>query len=107
MSRRETRARRRRAHTEQAETEFTHVREDPEALADLLDRLAASDTPIWPIAEAASRSNPLDDSQRAMIAQAVAPHLAGMTHGSVKRRLAKGSESQVSCLSHGDRDHNR
>jgi hypothetical protein len=101
MSRRQTRARRRRARIEQAEAEFFRVRGDPAAFAGYLDRLAASDTPIWPIAEAASRSSPLDAAERAMVAQAVAPHLAGKTPGSVLRRHTKGAAPQVSRIKPG------
>lgn len=101
MSRRETRARRRRARTERIEAEFSLARENPAALAGLLDRLAASETPIWPIAEAASRSSPLDDAERAMVALAVAPHLAGETPGTIRRRHEMGSAPQVSSLKPG------
>lgn len=98
MSRSQTRARRRRARLEQAQAEFIRARENPATFAGLLGLLAETDTPIWAIAEAASRASPLDDGERAMIAQAVAPRLAGMTPGSVTRRHAMGSASQVSNL---------
>ena len=54
--------------------------------------------PVWPVAEAAAKAAPLDDAERAMIAQAVAPHLAGMTPGSIHRRHAMG-QSPVRSLS--------
>jgi hypothetical protein len=34
----------------------------------------------------AATEKPLDDAETAMVAQSVAPHLAGMTPGSVYRR---------------------
>lgn len=102
MSRSETRAKRRVARHEQRISDFSQARKDPAALAALLKRLAASDIPIWPIAEAVSRSSPLDAAERAMIAQVVAPHLAGRTPGSVVRRQENGSKFQVSGLRSGN-----
>jgi hypothetical protein len=98
MSRSRTRERRRRARTEELRAEFSKSRDDARAFAALLTRLSDSDTPIWPIAEAASRAKPLDDAERAMVAQAVAPHLTGKTPGSVRRRQAMGTVSQVSSI---------
>jgi hypothetical protein len=86
MSRSRTRARRRHARTEALRSEFDQARNDPEALADLLDRMATRDTPIWPIAEAASRLRPLDESERAMVAGAVAPHLCRTLPGEARHR---------------------
>lgn len=86
MSRGKTRARRRRAHIEKVRTEFEETRSNPEAFAELLRRLAASDLSVWAVARSASTEKPLDDAEMAMVAQIVAPHLAGMTPGSVYRR---------------------
>ncbi len=89
MSRRKTRARRRRAQFEEVRAEFEEKRNTPEAFAQLLVRIAESDHCVWAIARSAARDNPLDDAERAMIAQVVAPDLAGMTPGSVHRRQAR------------------
>lgn len=86
MSRGRTRARRRRAHIEKVRAEFEQTRSDPEAFTQLLLRLAASDQSVWAIARTAGPEKPLDDAEAAMIAQIVAPHLAGMTPGSIYRR---------------------
>jgi hypothetical protein len=86
MSRSRTRARNRRARLELIRAEFDRKRDDPEALAHLLSRLADSDICIWPIARLADVDRPLDEAERAMIAQTVAPRLAGMAPGSVRRR---------------------
>lgn len=87
MSRGRSRARRRRrAHIEKIRAEFEQTRSDPEAFTQLLRRLAASDLSVWTIARSATSEKPLDDTEAAMLAQIVAPHLAGMTHGSVHRR---------------------
>jgi hypothetical protein len=86
MSRGRTRARRRRAHIEKVRAEFQKTRSNPEAFAQLLRRLAASDLSVWAIARSAATEKPLDDVETAMIAQVVAPHLAGRTPGSVYRR---------------------
>ena len=86
MSRGRTRARRRRAHIEKVRVEFDQTRSNPEAFAQLLRRLAASDLSVWAIARFAARDKPLDDAETAMIAQIVAPHLAGMTPGNVHCR---------------------
>jgi hypothetical protein len=103
MSRAQTRARRRRARIEQAGLEFNRSRNNPAALAALLTYLSDTDQPIWPIAEVASRVKPLDDDERAMVAQAVAPHLAGMTPGSVWSREAKGQSSSPPKGGHHER----
>lgn len=86
MSRTRTRARNRRARLERFRAEFARFRDNPAKLSALLKDLSESDIPVWPIAEAAAGDRLLDDAERAMIAQAVAPHLAGMTPGSVWRR---------------------
>lgn len=89
MSRSRTRARNRRARLEESRAAFARARDDPEDFSKYLQGLADDDTtPIWPIAEAASKDRPLDDSERAMISQAVAPHLVGMIPGSVRNRHA-------------------
>ncbi|HYT93288.1 MAG TPA: hypothetical protein VEL76_31505 [Gemmataceae bacterium] len=91
MSRSRTRARKRRALREEILAEFARTRENPEALEAMLRRLADSDIHIWAIvrpnkAEVRRGFKPLDEAENAMIAQVVAPHLAGMTPGSVHRR---------------------
>jgi hypothetical protein len=86
MSRSRTRARNRRARLEKVRAEFEEKRQDPEALEDLLRRKAESNFCIWAIARPAAGAKPLDEAERAMIAQIVAPPLAGMTPGSVHRR---------------------
>jgi hypothetical protein len=91
MSRSRTRARRRRALHEQVCAEFEEKRNNPEAFAHLLVRIAESNHCVWAIARSAARDHPLDDAEKAMISQIIAPRLAGMTPGSVHRRheLAK------------------
>jgi hypothetical protein len=84
MSRSRTRARNRRARHEAILAEFESTRENAEAFSAMVRRLAESDIPVWAIARQASQ--PLDEAENAMIAQVVAPHLAGMTPGSVHRR---------------------
>jgi hypothetical protein len=86
MPRSRTRARKRRALLENVRAEFEEKRRDPEALAALLRRLAESDLCVWAIARPAASNMPLDEAERAMIAQVVAPRLAGMTPGSIHRR---------------------
>ncbi|HEY7314606.1 MAG TPA: hypothetical protein VH643_34980 [Gemmataceae bacterium] len=86
MSRGRTRARRRRAHIEKVRAEFEQTRSNPEAFEQLLRRLAASDQSVWAIARSVGTEKPLDDAEMAMVAQIVAPHLAGMTPGSIYRR---------------------
>ena len=86
MSRSRTRSRNRHARLELIRAEFQQKRKQPEELAQLLSRLADSDECVWPIASPAAGDEPLDDAERAMIAQAVAPRLAGMTPGSIHRR---------------------
>jgi hypothetical protein len=86
MPRGKTRARRRRALIEKIRTEFEEVWSNPEAFAQLLRRLADSDLSVWTIARSATAEKPLDDEKAAIIAQIVAPHLAGTTPGSVYRR---------------------
>jgi wyosine [tRNA(Phe)-imidazoG37] synthetase (radical SAM superfamily) len=91
MSRCRTRARNRLALREKVCAEFEKKRENPEAFAALLRRLAESDLCVWAIARVASSNKPLDEAEEAMIAQVVAPRLAGMTPGAVhlRRRLAR------------------
>jgi hypothetical protein len=57
-----------------------------EALADFLRRVAESNLCVWDVARPAAGDEPLDDMELAMIAQTVAPPLAGMAPGSVHRR---------------------
>lgn len=78
MSRSRTRARRRRT---QLRDEFNQKRSDGEALAAFLARVAKSDERVWAVAQAASAESPLTEEERAMVAQAAAPHLAGMRSG--------------------------
>jgi hypothetical protein len=66
--------------------EFRQKRENPEALAQLLSSYADSDLRVWAVARPAEGDRPLDEEEKAMIAQTVAPPLAGMTPGSVHRR---------------------
>jgi hypothetical protein len=86
MSRGRTRARGRRARLEMIRAEFRQKREDPEAMAQLLGRYADSEVRVWAIARPGEGDRPLDEMERAMIAQTVAPPLAGMTSRSVHRR---------------------
>lgn len=90
MSRSQTRARRRCARIAGYGAEFARLRHNPLALLGFLKSLSSHDVPIWPVAEAAARCRPLDEAERAMVAQVVAPRLAGMTSGSVRQRLALG-----------------
>lgn len=87
MSRKENRARKRRAlEQEKIETqrldlqtqrcEFQVNRKDPAALAATLKNLAKQEAPIWRIAEPSTGERPLDDEERAMIAQMVAQEVA-------------------------------
>jgi hypothetical protein len=86
MPRGKTRARNRRARIEKARAEFAETRSNPEAFVQLLRRIADSDLSVWTIARSASREKPLDDDEVGLICQIVAPHLAGMTPGSVYHR---------------------
>jgi hypothetical protein len=60
-------------------------RDNPEALVALLRRLSESDVSVWAVARSAARDKPLDEEERAMIAEIVAPHLAYMSSGSILR----------------------
>jgi hypothetical protein len=86
MSRNRTRARTRRALREKVCAEFDMKRENPEAFVALLKRLSESDFCVWAIARIAARAKPLDDDERAMVAQIVAPHLACMSSASIYHR---------------------
>jgi hypothetical protein len=86
MSRSRTRARTCRALREKVYAEFEMKRENPEAFAAFLQRLSESDYCVWAIARIAARNKPLDEDERAMIAQIVAPHLACMSSGSIYHR---------------------
>jgi hypothetical protein len=66
--------------------EFQQNRQDAGALESWLRRHAESELCVWAIAQRATRENPLDEEERAMIAGFVAPRLAGMMPGSVRRR---------------------
>ena len=85
MSASRTRKRKRRALLEKLRAEFKEKRQDPGALAKLLRRHAESSLRLWDIARPADDDRPLDEAERAMIGQIVAPRLAGMTPGSVHR----------------------
>ena len=56
--------------------EFQEQRNNPLAFAELLQRIAHSDYCVWAVAQSAAKDSPLDDSERAMIAQVIAPELA-------------------------------
>ncbi len=86
MPRGRTRARQRRARIEKVRSEFQEARSNPKAFEQLLRQLADSDLRVWEIAQSAAAEKPLDDEEAAMIAQIVAPRLAGMTSGCVYRR---------------------
>jgi uncharacterized membrane protein YebE (DUF533 family) len=95
VSRKRSRAAKRRQRNEELCAEFEANRADPGALWAMLVRLADSDERIWKLVQAVAASRnarSLDEDERAMIAQAVAPRLAGMTPGSVLRRRVKGGE---------------
>jgi hypothetical protein len=83
--------RNRRAEFEEVCAEFQEKRNNPGAFAELLQRIANSDHCVWAVAQSAARENPLDDSERAMIAEVVAPDLAWRSPGLVYRfkELAK------------------
>jgi hypothetical protein len=85
MTRSDTRGRTRRALHEKACAEFAMKRDNPEALVALLRRLSESDVSVWAVARSAARDKPLDEEERAMIAEIVAPHLAYMSSGSILR----------------------
>jgi hypothetical protein len=93
MSRSRTRSRKRRARQVDARAEFARKRDDPVALSALVSRMAESDECVWPIARSAAGDRPLDDDEKAMIAQIVAPHLAGKKaplDAKIDRILPKG-----------------
>jgi flagellar basal body rod protein FlgB len=83
--------RNRRAEFEEVCAEFQEKRNNPGAFAELLQRIANSDHCVWTVAKSAARENPLDDSEKAMIAEVVAPDLAWRSPGLVYRfkELAK------------------
>jgi hypothetical protein len=86
MSGARTRARKRRARFEKIRAEFVETRSNPGAFEKLLRHIAESNQCVWTVARSVATDIPLDDAECAMIAQVVAPHLAGMTPGSVFRR---------------------
>lgn len=89
MSRKHSREREAAARRERRIVEFNRARADPVAFRRLLTRLAACPKPLWPFAElAASRDRPLDDAERVMIQEAVAPHLVRMKPGTAQRHVA-------------------
>jgi hypothetical protein len=88
MSRSCTRARKRRARLKELRAAFQATRQDPEALEDLLRRQAESSHCLWDIARPDIGDTPLDEAEQAMIAQVVAPRLAGL---STVRRLHERS----------------
>jgi hypothetical protein len=61
-------------------------RENPAAFVALLQRLSESELCVWSVARIAARDKSLDEDERAMIAQIVAPHLACMSSGSIYHR---------------------
>jgi hypothetical protein len=69
-----------------ARAEFEQNRQNSGALETCLHRHAGSDLCLWAIARPAPGDKPLDEAELAMIAQIVAPRLAGMTPSSVHRR---------------------
>jgi hypothetical protein len=90
MSRARTRARNRRARFQKVCAEFAEKRINPGAFEKLLRRIAGSEQCVWAVGRAAATETPLDDEEQAMIAQIVAPDLAGMTPGGVYRREERG-----------------
>lgn len=100
MSRSRTRARNRRARLEKDRAEFREKRRDPEALENMLRRLAGSDTCVWAVAGGAD-DEPLDEAERAMIAQIVAPRLAGMTPGAVRSRHERSGRAGPATMGTG------
>jgi hypothetical protein len=102
MSWSRTRARKRRARLEKVRAEFQEKRQDPGALEDLLREHAESSLRLWDVARPAAGDKPLDDAERAMIAQVVAPRLAGMTPGSVRRRQRPGSDLSLPARAEHD-----
>ncbi|MDY3551474.1 hypothetical protein R5W24_000550 [Gemmata sp. JC717] len=92
MSRKQSRERKRRALFDALVLEFNRLRQEPEDFQVFLKRLSASNTEVWPIAEAAAAKWPLTDCEQAMICRVVAPHLASKTPGSVTRRRAVGEQ---------------
>ena len=65
-----------RASIETLRADFQAKRNNPAAFALVLQRLAESDHPLWSVARCAAGDKPLDDDERAMLAQMTAPHLA-------------------------------
>lgn len=95
MSRRDTRAYKRAQKTTQARADFAACRDHPRAFEGYLRWLAASEIPVWPVAESVLREAPLANpedagAERALIASIVAPRIAAKTPGSVRRRHALG-----------------
>ena len=68
--------RKHRAAFEKICAEFQEQRNNPVAFAELLQRIANSNDCLWAVAQSAAKDKPLDDSERAMIAQVIAPELA-------------------------------
>lgn len=96
MSRARSRAGKRRARRAALLERFARAREDPGTLAALVTELVRRDVAVWPVAEEAARGRPLTGSERALIAQIVAPHLAGKTPGNVHRRHERGESPSPS-----------
>ena len=76
MSRGRTRARRRATCRAQLRDELQYARENPALLEGTLRRIAASGVRLWAVAQAAGQDKPLDDDERAAVADAAAPDLA-------------------------------
>jgi hypothetical protein len=69
--------------------DFDRNRESPAAFWATLIRLERADIPLWELALLSPK--PLKESEAVMLAQVVAPPLAGMTPGSVHDRHKRGS----------------
>lgn len=96
MPRSATRARKRRRFIDEYRRQFVVLRRDPESLVAFLRYCAAADIPLWAVCCPYEGDRPLDDSEQAMIAQLIAPHLAGMTPGSIRKRNSEGVASPAS-----------
>lgn len=80
-----------RAQFDEFRAEFQAKRNYPGAFLDLIERIVASDQPVWAVAGSATEERPLDDDERLMIAALVAPHLVWQSRGHVCRRRDSAS----------------
>lgn len=97
MSRKQTREREAAARRERKIAEFNRARADLEVFRRLLTLLAACPKPLWPFAElAAGRDRPLDEVERVMIQEAIAPHLVRMKPGTAHERIAREAADRES-----------